>query len=100
MHDLIAQVDSNRVRYLSELKDFLAIESISSQAIHDADMRRCAQWTVEHLQSIGMNKATIYETAGHPVVYAEWNGAPGKPTILFYGHYDVQPVDPVDDPAV
>lgn len=96
MRELTAQVDANRDRYLQELKELLAIESISSQKTHEAQMRRCAQWIVNHLQSIGMHEARIFETPGHPVVYAEWTGAPGAPTVLFYGHYDVQPVDPVN----
>ena len=96
MRQITGQVDTNQERYLSELKEFLAIESVSSQKEHDSDMRRCSQWIVDHLQSIGMNDVQIFETPGHPVVYAEWSGAPGKPTVLFYGHYDVQPVDPVN----
>lgn len=96
MHELTSKVEANRNRYLQELKEFLAIESISSQKTHEAEMRRCAQWIVAHLQSIGMRDAQIFETPGHPVVYAEWTGAPGAPTVLFYGHYDVQPVDPVN----
>ncbi len=96
MQHITDQVEANRARYLEELTEFIAIESVSSQKEHDADMRRCAQWIVDHLRSIGMQDVKIYETAGHPVVYAEWSGAPGKPTVLFYGHYDVQPVDPIN----
>jgi acetylornithine deacetylase/succinyl-diaminopimelate desuccinylase-like protein len=96
MQHITDQVDTNRERYLEELKEFIAIESVSSQKEHDADMRRCAEWILHHLQSIGVQDVRIFETAGHPVVYAEWNGAPGKPTVLFYGHYDVQPVDPLN----
>lgn len=96
MQHITDQVDTNRERYLEELKEFIAIESVSSQKEHDADMRRCAEWILNHLQSIGVQDVRIFETAGHPVVYAEWNGAPGKPTVLFYGHYDVQPVDPLN----
>ena len=96
MQHITGQVDTHRERYLEELKEFIAIESISSQKEHDADMRRCAEWILHHLQSIGVQDVRIFETAGHPVVYAEWNGAPGKPTVLFYGHYDVQPVDPLN----
>lgn len=96
MQQITGLVESNRDRYLSELKEFLAIRSVSSQKEHSGDMRRCAQWMVDHLHSIGIQEVRIYDTAGHPVVYAEWMGAPGKPTVLFYGHYDVQPVDPVN----
>ena len=59
-------------------------------------MRRCAEWTAGELTRIGMQNVRLIETPGNPVVYADWLGAPGKPTILFYGHYDVQPVDPLD----
>jgi acetylornithine deacetylase/succinyl-diaminopimelate desuccinylase-like protein len=95
MNDLLTYVDRNKDRYIKELTELLAIPSVSSQSNHNADTRRCAQWVADHLRSIGMQETNIYETAGHPIVYSEWMGAPGKPTILFYGHYDVQPVDPV-----
>ena len=56
---------------------------------------RCASFLRGQLESIGMQKAALFPTQGHPIVYGEWLGAPGKPTVLFYGHYDVQPVDPL-----
>jgi acetylornithine deacetylase/succinyl-diaminopimelate desuccinylase-like protein len=59
-------------------------------------MRRCAEWISSHLTSIGLEHVQVMDTAGHPIVYADWLGAPGAPTVLLYGHYDVQPVDPVD----
>jgi acetylornithine deacetylase/succinyl-diaminopimelate desuccinylase-like protein len=96
MQKIISFVDSNKDRYLSELKDFLAIPSVSSQKNHAPDMRRCAQWVADHMRTVGMQNIQIFETKGHPVVYSEWMGAPGKPTVLFYGHYDVQPVDPLN----
>lgn len=96
MQKIISFVDSNKDRYLSELKDFLAIPSVSSQKNHAPDMRRCAQWVADHMRTVGMQNIQIFETKGHPVVYSEWTGAPGKPTVLFYGHYDVQPVDPLN----
>lgn len=96
MNTVLTFLESNKDRYLRELKDYLAIPSISSQANHSADMRRCAEWTAEQMRIIGMNNVQIMVTPGHPVVFGEWLGAPGKPTILFYGHYDVQPVDPVN----
>ena len=96
MQKIISFVDSNKDRYLSELKDFLAIPSVSSQKNHDPDMRRCAQWVADHMRTVGMQNIQIFETKGHPVVYSEWMGAAGKPTVLFYGHYDVQPVDPLN----
>ncbi len=96
MREIISFVDSSKDRYLSELKDFLAIPSVSSQKNHNPDMRRCAQWVSDHMRTVGMQNIQIFETKGHPIVYSEWMGAPGKPTVLFYGHYDVQPVDPLN----
>ena len=58
-------------------------------------MRRAAEWLKNHMTNIGLQNMQIMETEGHPVVYADWLGAEGKPTILIYGHYDVQPEDPV-----
>ena len=96
MKQVLAYLEENRDRYLSELKEFLAIPSVSSQTDHVNDMRRCAEWIARELQGIGMQNIQILDTPGHPVVFGEWLGAPGKPTVLLYGHYDVQPVDPVE----
>ena len=96
MDKVLSFVESNRDRYLSELKEFLAIPSVSSQTNHNADTRRCAEWVANQMRTIGLNNVQLFETPGHPVVYGDWLGAPGKPTILLYGHYDVQPVDPVN----
>ena len=89
-------INVQRDRYVDELKHFLAIPSISALPEHHADVRRCAEWTAEQMRHIGLQNVTLMETPGNPVVYGDWLGAPGAPTILFYGHYDVQPVDPVD----
>lgn len=96
MEQVLQYIESNKERYLSELKDFLAIPSVSSQSTHNADIQRCAQWVADHMKRIGMNNVQVMPTPGHPVVYSEWLGAPGAPTVLFYGHYDVQPVDPLN----
>lgn len=96
MEKVLNYIESNKERYLSELKDFLAIPSVSSQSNHNADIQHCAQWVAEHMSSIGMQNVKIMPTPGHPVVYSEWLGAQGAPTVLFYGHYDVQPVDPLN----
>lgn len=90
-------VRTNKDRYLDELKEFISIPSISTLDEHKGDMRRAAEWVAAQLRSLGMNKVQIMPTGGHPVVYGEWMGA-GKsaPTIMIYGHYDVQPVDPVE----
>jgi acetylornithine deacetylase/succinyl-diaminopimelate desuccinylase-like protein len=96
MEAILKYIEANRSRYLSELKEFIAIPSISTSPEHKKDIRRCADWIAAHLKSIGMKGIRIHPTKGHPIVYAEWLGAPGAPTILLYGHYDVQPVDPLN----
>ena len=96
MESVLRYIQRNRDRYISELNEFLAIPSISNNAENRADMERCAAFLRDQLESIGMQKAALFPTPGHPIVYGEWLGAPGKPTVLFYGHYDVQPVDPLD----
>jgi acetylornithine deacetylase/succinyl-diaminopimelate desuccinylase-like protein len=87
----------NNERFLSELKEFLAIPSISTDPEHNTDTRRGAEWTASQLKSLGMENVQIMPTGGHPVVYGEQLKA-GKdaPTVLLYGHYDVQPVDPLE----
>lgn len=96
MDRIVDFINVNRDHYVDELKGYLAIPSISALPQHKHDVRRCAEWTAEQLRRIGMTEVRIEETAGHPIVYGEWRGAEGAPTILFYGHYDVQPVDPVE----
>jgi len=89
-------INLHRDRYVDELKAYLAIPSISALPAHHGDVVRCAEWTAEELTRIGLGHVKVIETPGNPVVYGEWLGAAGAPTILFYGHYDVQPVDPLD----
>ena len=89
-------LDETREQGLRELEDFLRIPSISSQPEHADDVRRAAGHLAEQYERIGLQHAQVIDTAGHPVVYADWLKAPGKPTVLLYGHYDVQPVDPLD----
>jgi acetylornithine deacetylase/succinyl-diaminopimelate desuccinylase-like protein len=96
MDNVIDYINVNRERYLDELKTLLAIPSISALPEHAADVRRTAEWCAEEMRRIGLQNVQIMDTPGHPVVYADWLGAPGAPTILFYGHYDVQPVDPLN----
>jgi acetylornithine deacetylase/succinyl-diaminopimelate desuccinylase-like protein len=96
MEKILPFIESNKQRYLSELKDFLAIPSVSSQSNHNGDIQLCAQWVADHMKTVGMENIKIMPTPGHPVVYSEWLGAPGAPTVLLYGHYDVQPVDPLN----
>ncbi len=96
MESVLQYIHRNRDRYIAELKEFLTIPSISNNAENRADMERCAEFLRDQLETIGMQRAAVFPTQGHPIVYGEWLGAPGKPTVLFYGHYDVQPVDPLD----
>lgn len=87
--------DAHRARFESDLSDLLRIPSISTLPEHRDDTRRAAHWLAEYLRSMDL-PVELIETAGYPLIYAEWLGAPGRPTLLGYGHYDVQPVDPVD----
>src|SRR5438093_7822777 len=89
-------LEQTREQGLKELEEFLRIPSISSQPERAADVGRAAEHLRRRYEAIGLEHAAIIPTAGHPVVYADWLRAPGKPTVLVYGHYDVQPVDPVD----
>jgi acetylornithine deacetylase/succinyl-diaminopimelate desuccinylase-like protein len=96
MDNVIDFINVNRDRYLEELKAFLAIPSISALPQHAADVKRCAEWCADEMRRIGMQNVKLIDTPGNPVVYGDWLGAEGAPTILFYGHYDVQPVDPLE----
>lgn len=92
---IVTYLSNNREKHLTELKEFLAIPSISSLPEHKEDVQKAAQWVANSLSSIGMEKVEVHQTNGHPVVTGEWLKAEGKPTVLIYGHYDVQPVDPL-----
>jgi acetylornithine deacetylase/succinyl-diaminopimelate desuccinylase-like protein len=93
--ELAAYCTEHEAQYLDELKAWVAIPSISADPEHRGDVRRCCERLVARMSGIGMN-AQLLETGGNPLAYGEWLGAPGKPTILLYGHYDVQPVDPLE----
>jgi acetylornithine deacetylase/succinyl-diaminopimelate desuccinylase-like protein len=88
---------ANQKRFLEELKALLRIPSVSTLPEHDADTRRAAEFCAAELRRIGMEHVELIETAGHPLVYADWLHAAGRPTVLCYGHYDVQPPDPLDE---
>lgn len=96
MQDIINYIKSNKNNYIEELKDFLRIPSISALAENKEDMKKAAQFAADKLKQAGIGNVKIFPTEGHPIVFGEWLGAPGKPTILVYGHYDVQPVDPIE----
>jgi len=93
--DILARIDSDKERYLEELKELLRIPSISTDPAYRDKVLEAANWLETRLSAAGLTTETI-ETEGYPLVYAEWTKAEGKPTVLIYGHYDVQPVDPVD----
>lgn len=94
----IAQyVESNRSRFLDELKELINIPSVSTLPEHRPDVRRAAEFLVRNLRErVGLTNAALIETLGHPLVYAESLAQTGKPTVLIYGHYDVQPADPLE----
>ena len=85
---------ARRARHLSELKEFLRFPSVSSQPERAADIHRCVRWLARHLQSIGLENVRVLPTRGHPLVYASWERAKNRPTLLVYGHYDVLPGEP------
>jgi acetylornithine deacetylase/succinyl-diaminopimelate desuccinylase-like protein len=94
--DLASYIESKRDAHLEELKDFLRIQSVSAKSEHKPDIEKAARWVAEKLRGAGLEKVEIVPTKMHPLVYGESLRAPGKPTILFYGHYDVQPAEPLD----
>jgi acetylornithine deacetylase/succinyl-diaminopimelate desuccinylase-like protein len=89
-------VDVEKERMLQELKELLRIPSVSTDPSHNGDCRKAAEWMVQHLKSLGCPKAELLASDDHPVVHAEGPEVPGKPTVIVYGHYDVQPPDPLD----
>jgi acetylornithine deacetylase/succinyl-diaminopimelate desuccinylase-like protein len=96
MDNILSYIDQNKDRYLRELTELLAIPSISVHKENAPDIQRCAAWMAKHMDTIGLENVQILPTAGHPLVYADWLNAPGKPTVLLYGHYDVQPPEPLE----
>ncbi|MGV8017521.1 MAG: M20/M25/M40 family metallo-hydrolase [Ignavibacteria bacterium] len=97
MSELDKYIDKNKNRFLEELKEFLRIPSVSNEEKHADDVKKAAEWLLDKLSDVGMENIKIYETDGHPIVYADHlHAGNDKPVILVYGHYDVQPVDPVE----
>ncbi len=92
MTDYLVQ---HRARFVAELQELVRFPSISAQPDHDGDVRACAQWLAEHLRSLGL-KTVIHRTAAHPIITARAAGPRGAPTVLIYGHYDVQPPEPLE----
>ncbi len=96
MNPLDDYIQSQAERYEEELFDFLRIPSISTESRHRADVRRCAEWVAERCREVGPADVELVETSGHPIVLAEYQVSHAAPTLVVYGHYDVQPVDPED----
>jgi acetylornithine deacetylase/succinyl-diaminopimelate desuccinylase-like protein len=92
----IAYARRQRPRFVAELKEFVRFPTVSSQPRYSRDFQRCAKWLASHLTRIGLEQVRVVPTRYHPIVYAASRQAPGRPTILIYGHYDVQPVEPLD----
>src|SRR6478735_10515548 len=93
----VAFARQNQQRFLNELKDLLRIPSVSTAPEHKSDVQRAAEFVANDLRRIGMENVEIIPTKGHPLIYADWLHAPGKPTALCYAHYDVQPPDPLNE---
>lgn len=91
----LAYARRHRPRFVAELKEFVRFPSVSNQPKHARDLRRCASWLAAHLRRIGLEHVRIISTKRHPIVYASWQHARGRPTILIYGHYNVQPPEPL-----
>jgi acetylornithine deacetylase/succinyl-diaminopimelate desuccinylase-like protein len=91
-------LQQNREKSLAELNEWLSVPSVSAKSEHKADTARAAEWLAERMREAGLTTVEVIPTAGHPVVLGEWRGAPeGAPTLLLYGHYDVQPAEPLDE---
>jgi acetylornithine deacetylase/succinyl-diaminopimelate desuccinylase-like protein len=93
----LAYAQRHRPRFLAELKELVRFPTVSSQPVHADDSKKCAAWLANHLRRIGLDSVRVIPTPGHPIVHAAWHKAPGRPTVLIYGHYDVQPPDPLKE---
>lgn len=97
MRNILDILDGRKEQHLNQLIEFLKFPSISSVPENAGDVKACAEWLADHIKSTGFETVEIIPTKGHPLVYAEWMGAgPDAKTVLVYGHYDVQPVDPIE----
>lgn len=95
MDRVLAWIDESRARFVNELEEWVRIPSISSDARHKADLDKNADWLIDKLRALGADRCEKWPTAGHPAVFASYMHQPGKPTLLVYGHHDVQPVEPL-----
>jgi acetylornithine deacetylase/succinyl-diaminopimelate desuccinylase-like protein len=96
LETVLNYIKNNFSNYLEELKDYLKIKSISTLDEHKDDMQNCAKFVASKFESADLENIKIFQTEKHPIVYADWLHQPNKPTVLIYGHYDVQPVDPIE----
>lgn len=96
LNAVLSHLGANRERTLTQLVEFASIPSVSTDPAHAADMAAAAQWVAATLAAAGPIAVRVMPTPRNPVIYGEWLGAPGKPTVLIYGHYDVQPPDPLE----
>ena len=96
MDSTLTYIQERRDAFVEELKTFCRIPSVSTKSEHKPDMQKAAEWLADTMRAIGLDHVQIMPTGGHPVVYADWLHASGKPTALIYGHYDVQPAEPLD----
>lgn len=94
--DVIRYIDENRTRHLSELMAYLSIPSVSTKREHAADVVKAAEWTAAQFNAVGLTRVQIHQTKGHPIVTAESPRIANAPTVLIYGHYDVQPPEPLE----
>src|SRR5262245_34152922 len=85
----------DRTNLIEELKRFIRFPTVSAQPKHADDLKQCARWLAGHLRRVGLQRVKVIPTARHPIVYADWLNAPDRPTVLIYGHYDVQPAEPL-----
>jgi acetylornithine deacetylase/succinyl-diaminopimelate desuccinylase-like protein len=92
----LAYARAQRSRFVGELQNFIRFPSVGGQPQHAENVRKCAAWLAAHLREIGLENVRLVPTPGHPIVYADWLHAPGRPTVLVCGHYDVQPADPIE----
>jgi acetylornithine deacetylase/succinyl-diaminopimelate desuccinylase-like protein len=93
----LAYARAHQRQSLAELKEFVSFPSISAQPRHGEDVRKCAHWLASQLRRTGLDDVSVIATRRHPLVRAAWCRATGRPTVLIYGHYDVQPVDPLSE---
>jgi acetylornithine deacetylase/succinyl-diaminopimelate desuccinylase-like protein len=97
MTPILAYIDAHRTDFLRHLEDWVRIPAISSDPERKADVAKNAAFLANELRALAADRVEVWETPGHPAVFAEWNHAPGKPTLLVYGHHDVQPIEPLEE---